>query len=48
MIKKLTILNVEFNRRSIRSLCHPHVKILTFTYFEKDTVVTVIQIGKFI
>lgn len=44
----LTILEMEFDGRSVRNLAKPYVQILSFAGFEEEDVVAVVQLGEFV
>lgn len=47
-LSRLTVVNMEFGRRTIGCFRYPHIQILSLTHFEKDAVVAIVQFGQLI
>lgn len=45
---RLTVLEVHFHRWTIRGFAHPAIEILSFSRFEKEDIIAVVQLGEFI
>ena len=48
LVHRVDVLNVTLDRRSIRCSAKPQVEILMSTHFEKERVVTRVQVGNLI
>lgn len=44
----ITVLEVHFDCRAIWRFAHPNIKIFAFSSFEKEYIIAIIQLGKFI
>ncbi len=44
----LTVLQMELDGRAVGDFCQPQVKIFAFPCFGKQTIVAIVQLGKFV